>query len=95
MQIDVNSFIAQLVESNDIESKFYTPKMKSDQNEIFTKFQGDSELPHTIMGRRILGHGYGSVLALKFKRWIFGNYPIGNATGEYDAFTDTTKMLPA
>ena len=96
MQIDVNEFINNLEAPSDIESKAYFPTMKADSKEVFTKFQNkDSELPHTIMGRRILGHSYGPVIALKFKKWIFGNYPIGNAEGNYDSYTDTTKMLPA
>ena len=95
MHYDVTTFLDQLSPSNDIETRAYLPTLKSDLISLLSKFKGDSTMSHAQVGGRILSGGYGSVLSLKFKRWIFGNYPIGNAAGDYDSFTDTTRMLPA
>lgn len=87
MFIEVDKFVSELeaptAGKKPLEIKTYVPILVSDCVKVFSKFNRDSELPHTIVGRWLLGHSYGAELALLFKRWVFDNYPVSATSDEY------------
>lgn len=89
MSIDVKRFIELVWEEitgpNTLPSEIvmYAPALVEQAEYAFEKMEGDDEMANTLMGRRILAHSYGELMAIKFRRWIEENYEIGSDDREW------------
>ena len=91
MTIDVKRFIETVEEEitgqevlpNEV--VMYAPVLVEQAEYAYDKMEGDDEMANVLIGRRILAHSYGELMAIKFRRWVEENYEIGCDDREWSA----------
>lgn len=60
------------------EIRHYSVILVEEAKRVFDYFHRDEDLANVLVSREVLAARYGTLLAIRFRRWIADNYEIGN-----------------